>query len=385
MTIKYDRNVAVEAIGSYYKFLATIPAIQASDILEPPTGGWPSITTESLAALGKDEVVVDLLRHLPYIGHTHDGNKNISYDTAVINYSDGRLYDNRSLNSLVPTAAGILPAHVVSLTIGARYGSHLLLDTQEGTITDYIMMERPERGHPPPDSSDHWLPKNKGREGMTYLTFIIDNYSSLPEIVIFLHAERYQWHNDDPLYDGVRTLSRLQIPYVLEQGYVNLRCVWTLGCPTEIRPLEHPANEITSETSASQVYAAAFQELFPGIPIPESIGVSCCAQFAVTRETILRRPREDYEKYRRWLLETGLEDGLSGRVLEYSWHVIFGKEAVFCPRAEDCYCKVYGLCDLHCDEEGKCQEQYTLPPYSTLPQGWPWYGWDGQWQNASAM
>lgn len=162
--------------------------------------------------------------------------------------------------------------------------------------------------------------RNKGREGMTYLTFIIDNYSSLPDIVILLHAERYQWHNDDPLYDGARTLSRLKLPYILEQGYVNLRCVWTLGCPHEIHPLDHLVDEITSETSADQVYAASFQELFPDIPIPESIGVSCCAQFAVTRETILKRPIEDYERYRRWLLETDLDDGLSGRIMEYSWH-----------------------------------------------------------------
>ena len=156
------------------------------------------------------------------------------------------------------------------------------------------------------------VPQNKGREGMTYLTYIIDNYSSLPDIVIFLHAERYQWHNDDPLYDGARTLSRLQLTYILEQGYVNLRCVWTLGCPHEIHPLDHPADEITSETHADQVYAAAFKELFPDAPIPESIGVSCCAQFAVSKATILQRPREEYE--------TDLKDGLSGRVLEYSWH-----------------------------------------------------------------
>ncbi|KAG9850865.1 hypothetical protein KCU98_g7053, partial [Aureobasidium melanogenum] len=155
MTIKYDRDVAVEAIRSYYKFLTTIPAIQASNILEPPTDGWPSLTTKSLAALGKDEVVIDLLRHLPYVGRTHSGNENISYDTVVINYSDNRLRNNGSLDSLVPTTTGKLPAHVVSLTIGARYGSYLLLDTQQGTITDYIMMERPERSHPPPGSPDH--------------------------------------------------------------------------------------------------------------------------------------------------------------------------------------------------------------------------------------
>ncbi|THW03523.1 hypothetical protein D6D26_03421 [Aureobasidium pullulans] len=229
------------------------------------------------------------------------------------------------------------------------------------------------------------VPQNKGREGMTYLTYIIDNYSSLPDIVIFLHAERYQWHNDDPLYDGVRTLSRLRLPYILEQGYINLRCVWTLGCPHEIHPLDHPADEITSETHADQVYAAAFKKLFPDAPIPESIGVSCCAQFAVSKANILQRPREEYERYRRWLLETDLEDGLSGRVLEYSWHIIFGKEAVFCPNAKTCYCKVFGLCGLQCEDEGHCREQYTLPPYSTLPEDWPWYGWNGEWQNATVM
>ncbi|THY64145.1 hypothetical protein D6C97_02761 [Aureobasidium pullulans] len=229
------------------------------------------------------------------------------------------------------------------------------------------------------------VPQNKGREGMTYLTYIIDNYSSLPDIAIFLHAERYQWHNDDPLYDGARTLSRLQLTYILEQGYVNLRCVWTLGCPHEIHPLDHPADEITSETHADQVYAAAFKELFPDASIPESIGVSCCAQFAVSKATILQRPREEYERYRRWLLETDLEDGLSGRVLEYSWHIIFGKGAVFCPNTEICYCEVFGLCDLQCEDEGHCREQYTLPPFSTLPEGWPWSGWDGAWQNATVM
>ncbi|KAH0027458.1 hypothetical protein KCU78_g3955, partial [Aureobasidium melanogenum] len=140
MTIKYDRDIAVEAIRSYHKFLTTTPAIQASGVLEPPIGGWPSITTTSLAASGKDEIVVDLLRYLPYIGRTHSGNENISYDTVVINYNDNRLRNNGLFDSLVPTTTGKVPAHVISLTIGARYGSYLLLDTQQGTIEDYIMM-----------------------------------------------------------------------------------------------------------------------------------------------------------------------------------------------------------------------------------------------------
>lgn len=65
--------------------------------------------------------------------------------------------------------------------------------------------------------------------------------------------------------------------------------------------------------------------------------------------------------------------------------VIFDKPSVFCPNAAECYCNVFGLCDLVCESPNGCKSQYTLPPYSILPKGWPDYGWDGKWQNASAM
>ena len=58
---------------------------------------------------------------------------------------------------------------------------------------------------------------------------------------------------------------------------------------------------------------------------------------------------------------------------------------MFCPDAQVCYCEVYGLCGLECQTSGQCREQYTLPLFSNLPDGWPDIGWDGQWQNASAM
>ncbi|RMY62791.1 hypothetical protein D0863_10839 [Hortaea werneckii] len=245
------------------------------------------------------------------------------------------------------------------------------------------------------------VPTNRGREGMVYLrhysfvtrkyhnSYIIDHYDQLPEIVIFQHANQYQWHNDDPLYDGRRMLERLQLPHVLEEGYVNLRCVWTLGCQVEIRPLieetEMVPTAAPSEQRAGWYYKEAFQFLFPEIPVPSEIGLSCCAQFAVTAAKLRERPKSDYEHYRRWLLETPLADELSGRIMEYSWHIIFGKDAVHCPDAKSCYCSVYGLCELACEDQGVCMSQYTLPKYSTLPHGWPEYGWDGEWRNVSEL
>lgn len=104
-------------------------------------------------------------------------------------------------------------------------------------------------------------------------------------------------------------------------GYANLRCVWVIGCPGELRPLEDekdPRN--ATELSTSNVYAEAYRELFPGAEVPEAVGVSCCAQFSATRAKIQERPKSDYVRYLEWLKSTDLDDATSGRVFEYSWH-----------------------------------------------------------------
>lgn len=274
-------------------------------------------------------------------------------------------------------------------------------------------------------SAELGLRRNKGRESMVYLTHIIEHYDDdrpdtpdtedasdregngsggvtqpqpQPLALLFIHARRYQWHNDDPLYDGVPPLQNFRIDNLLRKGYVNLRCVWTLGCPAEIRPLLSPTASSGGNTSSlsppsdrsnsaydsdprsaetratNSAYAAAFTELFPGTPIPSEVGVGCCAQFGVSWARIRHaRSKSDYERYRAWLLATELPDAVSGRVLEYSWHVIFGMEAVHCPEVEGCYCEVFGVCGLEC-AEGRCEGRYVLPPFATMPEGWPEVG-----------
>ncbi|KAI2469125.1 hypothetical protein F4781DRAFT_395325 [Annulohypoxylon bovei var. microspora] len=228
------------------------------------------------------------------------------------------------------------------------------------------------------------VPKNKGREAMVYLTYIIDNYENLPETVVFVHASRFQWHNDDPDYDIIPTLRNFRLPYVREAGYVNLRCVWVIGCPAEIRPFEDEENgadegrhEVTDgkPPTAKGIFRQAFEELLPEVPVPDLVAVSCCSQFAVTRNTIRRHPKEKYLHFRDWLISTPLNDGLSGRVMEFSWHIIFGKEAYHCPSAKECYCNVFGLCNLPCTDSS-CDGRYLLPPFSTLPEEWPRLGWE---------
>jgi hypothetical protein len=149
---------------------------------------------------------------------------------------------------------------------------------------------------------------------------IIDRYDALPDITIFHHAGRFQWHNDDPDYDGLQVLRNIRLPYIQSQGYVNLRCVWTLGCPAEIRPFEDEATAILGKPTTKQIFKQSFESLFPALKVPQVVAVSCCSQFAATREVIRQRPRDEYERFREWLVNTPLDDSLSGRVFEYSWH-----------------------------------------------------------------
>lgn len=134
-----------------------------------------------------------------------------------------------------------------------------------------------------------------------------------------MHAERFQWHNDDPDYDGYGVLSKLQFQHVKDEGYASLRCAWKQGCPYEVRP--YADLESTVRGSAhKRSYKQAFEELLPGVEVPKTVGAPCCAQFAVTRETIQSRAKPDYARWRRWLLETELNDDVSGRTFEYLWH-----------------------------------------------------------------
>ena len=168
---------------------------------------------------------------------------------------------------------------------------------------------------------------NKGNEAMAYLTYIIDDYTSLPSTMAFMHSHHSgflsAWHTDTPLHSNVDALNSLRLKYVQENGYVNLRCNQNPGCITE-----HWRNKwITANT---------WQEMFNGTSTPPHgfrdaptyIAAACCAQFAVSRSQVLKRPVNDYKHFRQWLIDTNMTDRHSGRVFEYLWHIIFGKQPI---------------------------------------------------------
>ncbi|KAM7199942.1 hypothetical protein V8F33_004116 [Rhypophila sp. PSN 637] len=161
----YSRETAIEAITSFYSFLANnIPGLSPKDVKSAPSnGGWPELSADKdlLSPLNKTSNVLSLLRHLPIL-QPSCALTQIAPETSPINYASSSVkwslkHSPPSIQgSLEPYGAGRIPAHVAVLTQGSRYGSWLLLDTKKGTVTNYIQFERPERDSPGPDEQDHW-------------------------------------------------------------------------------------------------------------------------------------------------------------------------------------------------------------------------------------
>ena len=185
-------------------------------------------------------------------------------------------------------------------------------------------------------------PKNKGHEAIIYLTYIIDHYATLPDIVIFMHAHRWAEHNNEVLdYDAVQMIQRLSSTYVRKQGYVNMRCDWVPGCPEWLHP-SSKQEDLKKQEEA--VLSKCWGELFPLDPLPWSLAQACCAQFAVSQERILSIPLSQFIFYRDWMLATPLSNYISGRIWEYLWHFVFTGEHLYCPAQHLCYCDGFGIC-----------------------------------------
>lgn len=169
----------------------------------------------------------------------------------------------------------------------------------------------------------------RGREAAAYLSYVVNFYDSLPEYSLFVHSSPAQRHNDlfGPL--TITALRNLRLDSVAAHGYVNLRCDLNPGCPTGVFPL-NPSEADIKNRDIRYYFSDIYQELFnvPKEAVPAEIGNVCCAQFAVSRERIRARPKEDYERILNWMVTTKITDSFGiGWVMEKLWHIIFGMDA----------------------------------------------------------
>ena len=277
------------------------------------------------------------------------------------------------------------------------------------------------------------VPANRGHEAMAYLTFLIDNYAHIPAAgAVFVHGTRWAWHNDGPDYDNRALLAALNLSSALApSGYHNLRCDWSISSCVPSSPpqgsletsLQAVLDPFDAHTVSDAALPRALAVLFGGdgyvsggqaggggggegrVLLGRTVAVrtQCCAQFVVARENVWQHSRDEYVALRQWLLDgssasangnaASPDDRVAGKVLSYVWHILFIKQSesksqgsspaanggvdlerlntLACPRADECYCRLYGRCNLeHCSSPGTCHGQYRLPKNMRLPDDW---------------
>ena len=193
------------------------------------------------------------------------------------------------------------------------------------------------------------VPANKGNEAMRYLSFIIDNYDSLPDIMAFRHGHENAWHQS---FDSAAEVNNLNLTTVRSRGYQNFNCEARSGCDegillADMQRAENASIGVTSRSlsrrSDPPVNAAIYEywdEWF-GVPMPEELTSACCAQFIVAKEAVWHQSKQKYIEFRQWLMTSDLPDRHSGMVFEKIWHVIFGMPPAHCEAVDQCYCNVY--------------------------------------------
>ena len=148
----YSRDEVVQAVTSFYEFIVGLH-VPESALKRPPPGGWPDIDDEDYEWLGKDDTVIDLMRHLPYIyKEDHFQGHQIYTLTAPVDYTGPHIrvcmQQGSKFNIDPPEENTIIPPHVLSLaaeTSGGD-GAFILLNTKRGTVTFYEPTVGPGRG-----------------------------------------------------------------------------------------------------------------------------------------------------------------------------------------------------------------------------------------------
>jgi hypothetical protein len=166
--------------------------------------------------------------------------------------------------------------------------------------------------------STHTTPKNRGNEAGPFLHYIIENYHRLPAHMAFIHGHRISHHTYQ--LDIVPAMKTVRWGLM---GYI----------PLNVHMYQRVDSEKPEYEDMALVWPKLFTDLAPQIP-PVLLSW-CCAQFIVTRAAVQARPKEFYEKIYDWVTNEGEWKGkknvtsfISSRVLEQTWHMIFGMPAM---------------------------------------------------------
>ncbi|KID80925.1 hypothetical protein MGU_11664 [Metarhizium guizhouense ARSEF 977] len=173
--VTYSRDATVAAVRDYYTFLTQM-YLDKNLIKEPPKGGWPSITPQSMRGLGKRKKVISLLRHLPYIDSPYDDGPNVLPNCMLADWKarveeqDNGFQPGSSASEVARMSSEgasnyeNVPSHVIGLTWDCEERYCFLLDTRLGIIhwvqCDHYMRNHSSRA-PIKDCPYDYAPENE--------------------------------------------------------------------------------------------------------------------------------------------------------------------------------------------------------------------------------
>jgi len=164
-------------------------------------------------------------------------------------------------------------------------------------------------------SNKYNIPVNKGNEASVYLKYIIDYYDELTDFTFFIHDEEYAWHHSGSIIDKYKeAVASKKLFY-----NINDKCCWNI--PHSIKG--YHGKDIYD--NFMNWYNIFIESYIPISKVPNNIdfiyGHNGSAQFLVHKDLIRLFPKEFYMNLYNWIINTELPNYISGRYLEWTWHL----------------------------------------------------------------
>ena len=166
---------------------------------------------------------------------------------------------------------------------------------------------------------------NKGHEAMAYLTYIVDHYHALPDVVFFHRDKRHARYQDD--VPAEEQVANLRSAYVVAKGYASARCV--PECENVVELPDKTVDFDAFRYHGREVHLATLIRTFlhKEEEMPTKLAAPCCSQFAASREAIHRRPLDWWKRLRQWLVDAPLDSASARKLMEQTWHLWLGEKA----------------------------------------------------------
>jgi len=153
--------------------------------------------------------------------------------------------------------------------------------------------------------------ENRGREGETYLSHIIDQYDSLAPYTIFIQDD-----TDNHITNRHYFLQITQHVLQEKRAFCAYPCSWKKGGNPYRRTIFNGITDLHTFPTPDAVLRASHTF---GLNLPHVYQTDICAFFIVSRDRIRARPITFYRELREWLLQ----EEANGFVLEHIWQLIF--------------------------------------------------------------